>query len=325
MSSKQIDLVEVFIICCGKSGSSTLHSTFINNNYTSIHTHSNEDYNYVFKKNCNLFELIEFNMKNHKEIYIIDSYRDPIERKISSFFQNLDDDNHNSIDFISSQLDRYIYSLENYVSINEIFDYFNIQYFKQFDFEKKYNILKYKNIIFIKLRFEDIKNWGQILSNIFNKNLELYSDNLSENKKYINEYNIIKNEYKIPEYMINIIKNNKEFKIYNTEEKQNEYIIFWEKKTKKSFVNIPEDFVSKDYVELNKDLQHMTEIEAKIHYEYNGYKENRKYKYENIPEDFVSKEYIELNQDLQHITEIEAKIHYEYNGYKENRKFKTYH
>jgi hypothetical protein len=84
---------------------------------------------------------------------------------------------------------------------------------------------------------------------------------------------------------------------------------------------IPDDFVSKNYIELNHDLKHMTEIEAIYHYVCHGYKENRKYKYENIPEDFVSKDYIELNQDLQHMNELEAKIHYEYNGYKENRKY----
>jgi hypothetical protein len=86
--------------------------------------------------------------------------------------------------------------------------------------------------------------------------------------------------------------------------------------------NIPEDFVSKDYIELNEDLKHMTEIEVKTHYKYYGYTENRKYKYENIPEDFVSKDYIELNEDLKHMTEIESKKHYNFYGYKENRKYK---
>ena len=66
----------------------------------------------------------------------------------------------------------------------------------------------------------------------------------------------------------------------------------------------------------------MTEIQSKIHYEYDGCKENRKYKYENIPEDFNAKMYIELNEDLKHMTEIQSKIHYEYDGYKENRNYK---
>ena len=34
----------------------------------------------------------------------------------------------------------------------------------------------------------------------------------------------------------------------------------------------------KEYVELNEDLKHMTEMEVKVHYENDGYKENRKYK-----------------------------------------------
>ena len=48
-------------------------------------------------------------------------------------------------------------------------------------------------------------------------------------------------------------------------------------KKKYKYEHIPVDFNPKDYIELNKDLQHMTEIEAKTHYEYHGYKEKRKY------------------------------------------------
>ena len=38
------------------------------------------------------------------------------------------------------------------------------------------------------------------------------------------------------------------------------------------------DFNAKEYIELNDDLQHLTETEAKLHYENHGYKENRQYK-----------------------------------------------
>jgi hypothetical protein len=79
---------------------------------------------------------------------------------------------------------------------------------------------------------------------------------------------------------------------------------------------------TKDYIDLNEDLKDINEIEAKNHYEHDGYKENRKYKYENIPNDFNAKDYIELNEDLKDINEIEAKNHYEHDGYKENRKYK---
>ena len=119
--------------------------------------------------------------------------------------------------------------------------------------------------------------------------------------------------------------NNIDFNIYYSEfyEKQ-----FNENKYFKLFVylyylkDIPNDFIPKVYIELNKDLQHMTEAKAKIHYVYQGYTESRKYKYENIPDDFNAKEYIEINEDLKHMTELEAKFHYEYYGYTEIRKYK---
>jgi len=90
----------------------------------------------------------------------------------------------------------------------------------------------------------------------------------------------------------------------------------------KNVKNIPEDFVAIEYKEIHEDLQHMTDLQARIHYEDSGHKENRKYKYENIPEDFVAKEYKAIHEDLQHMTDLQAKIHYEYDGYKKNRKYK---
>jgi len=96
------------------------------------------------------------------------------------------------------------------------------------------------------------------------------------------------------------------------------------KPSKIKYKNIPRDFNARKYKELNTDLNHMSDLEAKRHYETIGYKENRKYKIipEVIPEDFSPTEYKELNTDLQHMTDLEATQHYENFGYKENRKYK---
>jgi hypothetical protein len=282
-SYKQIDLnYNIYVYCCGKSGSSTLTNTFNKNGYNALHLHSS---NYFIvncaesKLNPNIFNLIENSMKNHETIYIVDSYRNPIERKISSFFQNYKEDNR-CIDYITKQLNQSIYAIENYSSIIEVFNYFKIPPFTSFDFEKKYNLVKYKNIVIIKLRFEDINEWGNILSEIMGKTITIYNDNLSDNKNYYNEYKIIKNNYRIPSDLIEIIKNNIEFKIYNSLESQQKYVQYWRNRSiPHIFVynNIPSDFDPKIYIELNEDLSHMTEEEAKIHYEYTGYKENRAY------------------------------------------------
>ena len=83
-------LYEVFIYCGDKCGSSTLNSTFVNNNYNIIKIHNNNNYKLLHKrKEQSIFELIDSSLSVFENVYIIDSYRDPIERKISSFFENI--------------------------------------------------------------------------------------------------------------------------------------------------------------------------------------------------------------------------------------------
>ena len=280
----QIDLnYSVYIYCNGKSGSSTLTSTFLKNGYNTLHLHGINTYKSFCpqsKLNSNIFDVIENSLKNNENVYIIDSYRNPIERKLSSFFQNYDD--NKSIDYITEQIDKQINFLETYEAINEVLQYFNLEPFTSFDFEKKYNLIKYKNLTIIKLRFNDINEWGSILSSIFKKDIVIYDDNLSKNKSYYNEYNTIKKTYKIPNLLLNIVANDKYFKLYNTLEEQQQYLEYWKQRTRDIeliFHNIPEDFDPKKYIELNDDLKNMTEFEAMAHYENQGYLENRLYKY----------------------------------------------
>jgi hypothetical protein len=133
---------------------------------------------------------------------------------------------------------------------------------------------------------------------------------------HINDINNINND-------INFVEISKIFNLtkYN-EHKYFKLFIYLFYLDKKRYKNIPDDFNATDYIDLNEDLKHMTNIEAKNHYANYGYKENRKYKYENIPDDFNVTDYINIYEDLKHMTNIEAKNHYEFDGYKENRKYK---
>ena len=87
----------VFVYCGGKCGSSTLTHTLNLNGFNSLHTHSNEEFKHVHctdyynnykSTNINTIEDI-INCQNFDNVYIIDVYRTQIERKISSFFQNI--------------------------------------------------------------------------------------------------------------------------------------------------------------------------------------------------------------------------------------------
>jgi len=233
--------LDILIFCGGKCGSSTLHKTLLNNGFKTTKVHCNFNFmclcnQYNKDKNKTIFDVIDFN-KKQKTIYIIDSYRTPIERKISSFFQNINkhvpDYEKKSIKELIQLFNKnFLIELENYKSIDELFQHYKLPFFKNFDFKNKYNILEKGNIKFVKIRFSDIGSWGNILKNIFNKNITIHNDNLSIQKPTNNVYNEFKSLYKIPKNSLHkILEKDDDFKIYCTIEEQTKYIKYWESKS----------------------------------------------------------------------------------------------
>jgi hypothetical protein len=294
------DKINFFVWCSGKSGSSTLNLTLSKNYFKTIKTHSNEDF--FQNNNKNLYDFVNNNKQTNKIIYFIDSYRNPIERKLSSFFQNLNKDiilpindlikkfnekfienesnliihfktgnsdnikllskqilenakvdelhknfirvnmmNNDNLNILCNVLDKNKESLgiiyfkkvfinlnEHCQAIDELFRHFSIsETFTNFDFDKKYGINQYENMVFIKLRFCDIDDWDKILSNIFGKEITMYSDNLSETKEYYELYKEFKDQYKIPKYFIKELLKDEHFNAYNTIEEKRKYIKYW--------------------------------------------------------------------------------------------------
>jgi hypothetical protein len=227
------DDYKVYVLCGGKCGSSTLNSTFNKNNLRSIHLHSMSCYQKRYNKKNDLHCAIYNSCKTNGKIYVIDSYRTPIERKISSFFSNIQSHlplhkNLQIEEIIDIFNKSYLNNLEEYHSINYILDHYNINRFTEFNFEKKYNLIEKDNKIFIKILFKDISNWDKILSEIFQKKITIHSDNLTTNKSMNDLYKKFKEKYKVPKtYLENQLINDVEFKIYNTKEEQEKYIKKW--------------------------------------------------------------------------------------------------
>lgn len=231
------DFYNVFVYCGGKCGSMTLRNTFINNNYQTIHLHLNADYLAVYKTSYDIFDLINVSAKKYDTIYLIDSYRTPIERKISSFFQNihLHIPNYNDLTLTQIITDfntNLLYIVEEYLSLNEVLNHYQVPLFTVFDFEKGYNLIKKENKVFIKILFKDIDKWDTILSSIFQKPITIYPDNLTENKPLNFLYKNFLKEYKVPNAYLEHMKiNDTEFKIYNTKKEQKAYLEKWKKKS----------------------------------------------------------------------------------------------
>ena len=242
-TNENIKVYEVFIFCSGKCGGSTLYNTFLKNEYNSLQTHSNWFWMNDLKMKGSVFDVIERSRIHYKNIYIIDSYREPIGRKISSFFQILDvfkiyfkNNNHINFDiyntFYSELVDiflkYYLEQGEEYESIDEVCCYYNVPRIKEFDFEKGYVKIEHNNITIIKLLFKDIQIWDKYLSKIFNKNITIKSENLSENKPYKTIYNNFVSKFRIEKNkLVKMLSTNNSFKIFNTIEEQEKIIDKW--------------------------------------------------------------------------------------------------
>jgi len=232
-------IYDVVIFCGGKSGGTTLATTFTKNGYKTTHFHLLNTKG-MFCSDIDSNDLLEVirTSSHEKKIYIIDSYRTPIERKISSFFQDINTyvPNYSTLsvkEIIDIFNTTYLNVLENYHSMDEILTHYNIPLFQTFNFKKRYNIVEKENKTFIKILFRDIKEWDAILSKIFGSIITIYSDNLTSEKKDIALlYDLFKSEYKVPQtYLENVLIHESQFKIYNTTKCQAEYIKYWSERS----------------------------------------------------------------------------------------------
>jgi len=233
------DTYDIFVCCGGKCGGTTLANTFHENGYKTTHLHSSKHIG-NFKSDIdmnNVYGVIE-NSRKKKTIYIIDAYRTPIERKISCFFQKIKEYFPNYQKTTINELIKYFD--DNILNsgrgqnqaVNEFLIKYDVPLFKKFNFKRRYNIIKRKNIIFVKILFSDIKEWDTILTDIFGKKITIYSANLTEEKEINDLYKEFKEQYKIPKSYLDVIKNDNDFLIHNKPYEQKKYLNMWEKNSK---------------------------------------------------------------------------------------------
>jgi hypothetical protein len=227
--------MEIYIVIngSGKTGTTSLYKSFNSLNISVQHSHNLFEANELgpgFSKNkCTYEEINKLLLQKDKQIkfILIDSFRDPIERKISSFFQNIiNNQNYKFID-IDHVLDTYKnqgiqpfielfnknINIENYQSCLQWEKAFNFNIFQYaFDKKEKYMYIENNNINFLLLRFDDINNWNTIIKNKLNiPKFKLVKNNVSENKWYHHIYKDFKTHYRVP---INLFE-----KIFKEQEK----------------------------------------------------------------------------------------------------------
>ena len=232
----------IFIYSKPKVGSTSLATSlriFLSNKYDIIHIHDEEMLKVLGKiTNITINEIILYNKYLGKEIFVIDIYRSPIERKISAFFEKIE-----NFHFHFDVLKINNYDIQRLINrFNKIFPYigegdhfidtYNIPIPDIFDFNQKYLLVELNNIKYIKLRLKDSNKWDDILTNIFSENIKIIKDYETTNKSIKAVYLSFLDKYKIPANFLQELNNNcKYLNYFYSKEEKYEYINKWSLKT----------------------------------------------------------------------------------------------
>jgi len=268
----------IFIYTPPKVGSTSLVSSIrisASHKFSIIHIHDEIMLNFFTGINSiTINEIIQYNSYIGKNVYVIDVYRTPIERKISEFFEkispyhfNNSEENINkySVKRISDRFNKvfpYLALGDHYI------DKYNIPIPESFDNINKFLNIKYNKINYIKLRLKDSDKWGQILSKILGTEIIIINDYETNNKIIGKLYSKFKNEYKLPINYFEIIKNDKYLLFYYSEEERNNYLNTWKNKLSESILSYTEsEYLF--YVNLNLENQAYSDFQSE-HYIDNG-------------------------------------------------------
>lgn len=176
-----------------------------------------------------------------KRVYVIDVYRSPIEKKMSTFFDRLAVHHFNAPEKVVENI-----PMERIIRrFNDIFPYIGTEdylmdYYDDrvrtalpsiFPHSKYHFTIDIGLVKYIKLRLMDSEHWGAILSSIFGIHLEVIVDYAAQSKALGNLYTRFKKQYKIPsQYLNELEKEDSNLKYYLSEKEREIYISRWKMK-----------------------------------------------------------------------------------------------
>lgn len=227
----------IFVYSAPKVGSTSIVSSFRIfgiEKIDIIHIHDEEMLRVLANiTDITINEIILFNRYLGKEVYVINVFRSPIERKISTFFEKIGCYHFNVEDEIVNR-----YNITKVINrFNSIFpwigngdhfiDKYGIKIPERFDYNNKYVLVVENDVKYITLRLKDSNEWGRILTNIFGFNIRTIKDYESSNKPIKDLYNTFKSNYKIPINLLDEIKNDKYLNYYYSIDEINNYYNEW--------------------------------------------------------------------------------------------------
>ena len=260
----------IFVYSAPKVGSTSIVSSlrlFGTDKFSVIHIHDEEMLKVLSHINgITVNEIILYNKHLGKNVYVIDVYRSPIERKISTYFEkigayhfNNTDENVNKYN-IHRVINRFNKLIPHLANDDHFIDKYDIKIPHHFDYNNKYLLVKENGITYIKLRLKDSPFWGPILTNIFGSRICIVKDYESANKPIKDLYLSFKFVYRIPQNLLDDIMQCKYLKYFYSEIEQQEYYNQWRNLSTTNFVSYTVDQY-KMYEELTLENAHIDYIQ----------------------------------------------------------------
>jgi hypothetical protein len=261
----------IFVYTPPKVGSTSIVSSlriFGSAMFNIIHIHDEEMLRILSNiSGVTVNEIIQFNRHLGRDVYVIDVYRSPVERKISAYFEkvgvyhfNTSDENVNSYN-VNTVINRFNKIFQHIANGDHFMDVYNIPLPQTFDFDKKYLLQEYNGIKYIKLRLKDASSWSDILTNIFSIKICAIKDYESINKPIKDLYMKFKEQYRVPSNFLSEIMNCRYLNYYYSPSEIQEYIGQWNIKSTISFTPYTENEY-KMYEELTIENAHLDYIQV---------------------------------------------------------------
>jgi len=163
---------DYYVYCGEKCASETLYKSLLNDDKRAFKLHRYNEHRFK-EENIIPFTFIDNSLKNNETVYIIDSYRNPIERKISSYFNNnLFDLNNYCIEHMISAFNTIYIINNNTLLINFKHEKQN-DLFKLIDKLSENLIIDEKHNTYAKLIFKTVDSLN-FFCNILDKHSDYY-------------------------------------------------------------------------------------------------------------------------------------------------------
>ena len=230
----------IFIYTPPKVGSTSLVSSLrisATYKFTIVHIHDEIMLSLLIGNKMNgitINDIILYNKSLGKNVFVIDIFRSPIERKISEYFEKIatyhfnnteENVNNYNLNVITHRFNKIFPHLSKQEYFQEKYD---ISIPDKFDFENKYLLVESNGIKYIKLRLCDSSEWSVILTKLLETEIIMIHDYQTENKKIGELYKKFKDNYRIPKNLFELIQTSPLLEYYFSEKERNLYLKTWD-------------------------------------------------------------------------------------------------